>query len=199
MVGQIRSGGDTSLRHVVAVTDDPAPDEHAYRDLLDPPGTAADAALPSTRAAVDPRDDLILVYTSGTTGFPEGARHAHGTLSDVAAMADVMGVGPQDRILTVLPFFHVGGSFMSTMTALVTGASMALVDSFTRASALELLARERCTVVNGVPSHFVMMLAAIEDGSASADLTNARIGFVAGALFRRSWCAASAATSAWTS
>ncbi|OLL71067.1 Long-chain-fatty-acid--CoA ligase [Pseudonocardia sp. Ae168_Ps1] len=164
-----------ALRHVVTLGE-PGPGELRYTDLLDP-----GRDLTGARAAVTPSDDLILVYTSDTTGFPKGARHPHTTLSDVAAMAGVMGVHAGDRILTQFPFFHVGGSFLSTMTVLVTGASMVCVEHFTGEGALEEISRERCTVVNGVPSHFVMMLSAMEAGAA-VDTASVRVGFVAGAL-----------------
>jgi fatty-acyl-CoA synthase len=144
-----------------------------YGELLRAPG-------PAPAADVDPSDDLILVYTSGTTGFPKGARHAHTTLSDVAAMAGLMGITSDDRILAHMPNFHVGGAFMSVMTAVVTGASMAELAVFSADAALRLIETERCTVINGVPSHFVMILGEVE--RVGADVSSARVGWIAGAM-----------------
>jgi len=174
--GELTSAALPALRHLVAVGD--GSDATPYQQLLERP--ADEATRRSARSAVRADDDLILVYTSGTTGFPKGARHTHTTLPDIAAMANHMGITREDRILAHMPFFHVGGAFLSVMTALVTGCSLVCVDVFSGESALRTIEGERCTVVNGVPSHFVMMLSEIDN--VRADLSSARVGWIAGAM-----------------
>lgn len=168
------------LKHVVRLA--PAESGPAtYGALL---GEGRDqSALAARKKEVKETDDVILVYTSGTTGFPKGARHDHSKLSDVRAMADLMKVTANDRILAHMPNFHVGGAFLSIATSLLTGAAQVCVETFDARNALELIARERCTVVNGVPSHFIMMLSELRNRK--YDLSSSRIGWIAGAMIPR--------------
>ena len=83
-------------------------------------GHAAAAARPR---ACEP-GDLLLVYTSGTTGEPKGAMHtAAGMQANVAAAIAVQGLDAQSRVLSVLPLFHVGGLCIQTLPALAAGGA----------------------------------------------------------------------------
>ncbi len=71
--------------------------------------------------------DLLLVYTSGTTGEPKGAMHTQaGMLANLEAAQQVQGLTDADRVLAVLPMFHVGGLCIQTLPALAAGASVNL-------------------------------------------------------------------------
>jgi fatty-acyl-CoA synthase len=72
-------------------------------------------------------DDLLLVYTSGTTGEPKGALHTqHGMLANIAIALAVQGLTAADRVLAVLPLFHVGGLCIQVLPALAAGAAIKL-------------------------------------------------------------------------
>lgn len=78
--------------------------DDAYEPLL-----AGSAPLPPLDD-IDPDDTCLVLYTSGTTGFPKGAELTHRSLlSGSAALQDLMPMGPPDRNLVALPLFHVGG------------------------------------------------------------------------------------------
>ena len=67
----------------------------------------------------------MIVYTSGTTGRPKGAVLTYAALQANAAMSHHMhAMTGADHVLTVLPFFHVGGLNIQTTPALLCGASV---------------------------------------------------------------------------
>jgi acyl-CoA synthetase (AMP-forming)/AMP-acid ligase II len=71
---------------------------------------------------VDADAPLLLVYTSGTTGLPKGAVHTQaGVLANARASAWAHGFVPGDKVLSVLPLFHVGGLCIQTLPALLAG------------------------------------------------------------------------------
>ncbi|MBN3779005.1 AMP-binding protein [Burkholderia sp. Ac-20345] len=124
------------------------PDTPEYRDA---------AELRSLQ--VTPEDTLLIQYTSGTTSFPKGVLLSHrNMLTNAAASAMRIGVRPDDRYLSVRPFFHVAGTTMSLLVALVTGACLLSVPSFDVAQVLTLLDEEHCTLTSGNDTIFLMMM-----------------------------------------
>ena len=77
------------------------------------------------------KGDLLLVYTSGTTGQPKGALHtAAGMQANAVAAIAAQHLTARDRVLSVLPLFHVGGLCIQTLPALVVGAKLSLLPRF---------------------------------------------------------------------
>jgi fatty-acyl-CoA synthase len=71
--------------------------------------------------------DLLLVYTSGTTGEPRGALHtASGMAANARAAIAVQAFGTATRCLAVLPMFHVGGLCIQLLPALLAGSAIRL-------------------------------------------------------------------------
>jgi crotonobetaine/carnitine-CoA ligase len=76
-------------------------------------------------------DMAQIIYTSGTTGFPKGVIHAHKDFTLTGeAFTLCAGIGPEDRVMTILPLFHANASYYSTMGALAAGASLILLPRF---------------------------------------------------------------------
>jgi fatty-acyl-CoA synthase len=126
---------------------------------FDPPkGSAFDALL--TRARGDGRNPhtdlscpLLIVYTSGTTGRPKGAVLRQEALLWNAVMSQHMhGLTSSDHILTVLPFFHVGGLNIQTTPALQHGATVTIHPRFTPDATFAAIARDRPTLTVLVPA-----------------------------------------------
>ncbi|MFB4304512.1 class I adenylate-forming enzyme family protein [Actinomadura sp. GTD37] len=117
------------------------------------------AGLEAARAAVDPDDPLMILYTSGTTGRPKGAVITHGSiLASARAQADHFSITGADVLLGHLPFNHVGGITCTIMAALVGGASVALLPAFSPDGALTAIERHRVTFLGAVPTMYVLML-----------------------------------------
>ncbi len=75
--------------------------------------------------------DILLVYTSGTTGEPKGAMHTTaGLAANIEAAVDAQGLSATSRVLSVLPLFHVGGLCIQTLPALAVGAAVRLQSRF---------------------------------------------------------------------
>ena len=112
--------------------------------------------------AVDMRRDepAVLLYTSGTTGFPKGATLTHGNVVfDNYAGAHHMGVRRDDRLLLFLPLFHVFGQNAIMNTAFTAGATVALHRRFVPDRILDAIARQHATTFFAVPTIFINLLA----------------------------------------
>jgi fatty-acyl-CoA synthase len=127
-------------------------------DFVPPRGSAFDALLTLARGdGRNPQTDLtcplLIVYTSGTTGRPKGAVLRQEALLWNGVMSQHMhGLTSGDHVLTVLPFFHVGGLNIQTTPALHFGATVTIHPRFTPDTTLATIARERPTLTVLVPA-----------------------------------------------
>lgn len=135
---------------------------HVY--TLDASGTGSlmDAAseCKETFQTVQSRpDDLAaILYTSGTTGRSKGAMLSHSNLSSNAlTLKAYWGWRADDVLLHMLPIFHVHGLFVASHGALLAGAKMIWLPRLDIEQALHYL--PRCTVMMGVPTYYVRLLA----------------------------------------
>jgi fatty-acyl-CoA synthase len=113
----------------------------------------AQAAGDSRNPHIDLSCPLLIVYTSGTTGRPKGAVLRQEALLWNGVMSQHMhGLNPDDHVLTVLPFFHVGGLNIQTTPALHYGATVTILSRFTPDAALAAIARDRPTLTVLVPA-----------------------------------------------
>ena len=110
----------------------------------------------SDRAAPDhasAQATALLVATSGTTSRPKIAMHTQANLlANMRIAAEVQRMTPDDRVLTVLPLFHVGGLCIQTLPALFAGAQVVLHPRFTPEATFEALQAHRPTLTLQVPA-----------------------------------------------
>ncbi len=137
------------------------------------PTTGAAEREGSAAGAVGADDAVLMVYTSGTTGRPKGAIHSqrslfHTVLNGVAQQD----LTADDRVLTVLPLFHVGGLNIQTLPALHVGATVQLQRRFDPGDCLEAIADYRPTQTLFVPA--VMQAVLAHPDSASVDFGSLR-------------------------
>ncbi len=147
------AGADDELRsRVVAprivVVDAPTlPGEQSYADLT------STGRMP-TPSPQDPETLAVLLYTAGTSGRPRAAMLPHRALLanvEQAASLTPPPLGPDDRVLGVLPMFHVYGLNAVLGQALRQMACVVLADRFDAARTLDLVQRERVTNVPIAP------------------------------------------------
>jgi crotonobetaine/carnitine-CoA ligase len=129
------------------------PDALIIADLLrDTP-----VELPPTR--VDIEDDLMMLFTSGTTARPKAVQLTHAN----AIFAGIFGaqawkVVPEDRHFIVLPLFHVNGQFISVMPTLTAGATLVMAEQFSATKYMEQARRHRTTTSSLVAATVNMIL-----------------------------------------
>src|SRR5213083_3280528 len=121
-------------------------------------GTTPFAALlatdaPAPEVTINPARDLaVLPYSSGTTGFPKGVMLTHRNLvANLLQTAWVHHVAEQDRIIAVLPFFHIYGMQVVLNLALWRGATLVTMPKFELEPFLGTLQRHRITRAFVVP------------------------------------------------
>ena len=92
---------------------------------------AARVRLPLPAGGRHAAGDLMLVYTSGTTGRPKGAIHtAAGMEANARAAIATQGLDARTRALAVLPLFHVGGLCIQVLPTLAAGGRVRLHPRF---------------------------------------------------------------------
>jgi fatty-acyl-CoA synthase len=134
------------LRRVVLLEGEAAGVER-WADL---PTDLDDAVLDGLEAAVSPWDWATIFFTSGTTAQAKAVVHCHAALATSGArIADVVGIGPDDAWWGHMPLFWSGGFVIGALASIGGGGRIVLQESVDAASALELLERERCTVMAG--------------------------------------------------
>lgn len=96
----------------------------------------------------------VLLYTSGTTGFPKGVMLTHGNLiSNAGACMKVMNLSGMDRILLFLPLFHSFSFTVCVILPIYAGASIVLLRSVKPFSGvIKSIFRERITFFVAIPA-----------------------------------------------
>jgi fatty-acyl-CoA synthase len=109
---------------------------------------------------VAPSSTAMVLYTSGTTGRPKGAELTHRGLTNNARLAfEAGGIGPGDVEINPMPLFHVGGSVLFTLGPVQATATQVLMSRFSPAVELELIEAHRVTLLCGVPTMLMALLA----------------------------------------
>ncbi|HEY0345534.1 MAG TPA: long-chain fatty acid--CoA ligase [Solirubrobacteraceae bacterium] len=104
-------------------------------------------------------DTAVILYTSGTTGRPKGAELTHDNLRrNVEVAVGLFDMGADDTIFAGLPLFHSFGQTCTMNAAIYGGATITLLPRFDPGRALEIIARDRCTVFEGVPTMYGALL-----------------------------------------
>jgi len=110
--------------------------------------------------AAGPRDDLAVMYTSGTTSRPKGVRVTHANyLFAGETVAAGLRLTDADRFLVVLPLFHANAQYYSTMSTLVSGGTIVLARRFTASGFADLAIRHEATVASLFAAPIRMILA----------------------------------------
>jgi len=142
------------LTHVVVLGEEVPAGAIAFADFL-APAVGKPVPVPTCR----PDDPLLIQYTSGTTSFPKGAVLSHrNMLWDAYSAGRFFGLRSGERYFSPRPFFHVAGSTLAIVASLQHLACLISCERYEPGDALRLMAQERCTLMSGNDTIFLMLL-----------------------------------------
>ncbi|WP_411091870.1 4-coumarate--CoA ligase family protein [Streptomyces sp. 049-1] len=120
-----------------------------HRSLIDMLASTA----PEPRIAIDPAEDVAaLPYSSGTTGTPKGVMLTHRQIAtNLAQLEPLMPAAPGDRVLAVLPFFHIYGLTALMNAPLRLGATVVVLPRFDLEQFLAAIQNHRITSLYVAP------------------------------------------------
>ncbi len=127
----------------IALLDQALPGAAHLRELAAQAPTSELPALPSADTT------CLMIYTSGTTGFPKGVMHSQRNfvLSGEASVQRVS-IQADDRVMIVLPLFHVNALMYSAAGAIAAGAAIIVVPKFSASGFWNIAADGGATIVN---------------------------------------------------
>jgi acyl-CoA synthetase (AMP-forming)/AMP-acid ligase II len=167
-LGGVRNPGVPSLRSVIDAVD-------LRKGALAQSEGAGDDLVREMGAQVTPADDLVIMFTSGSSGRAKGCIHTHGSaIRGVLTSLPSRGVRSDDRLYLPMPLFWTGGFGMGLLTALISGCALITEAIPEPERTLELLSESRVTLFRGWPDQAVKL--AQHPRFAEADLSSLRPG-----------------------
>ena len=139
---------------LVALGDDPGPGRTTLGDFM------ASGSLNEPQVEVEPQWPSMIMYTSGTTGFPKGVIYSHHAYLNVAAGLCLEGnLSHDDVTLVSLPMFHNAGLNATTLPTLLLGGTVVIMPKgFDPAAVLASVSRFGATMTMWVPTMLAMLI-----------------------------------------
>jgi long-chain acyl-CoA synthetase len=118
-----------------------------------------------TPEACVPGDDAIIIYTSGTTGKPKGCLLTHGNIiANARQIGDWLKFSADDRLLTIMPLFHMNAVSVTTMSALYAAGSTVVSPKFSGSKFWNIVSDYQITSFGSVATMLSMLLNKYPDG-----------------------------------
>ncbi len=164
--GEVTSERLPKLRHLVlvgatppALLEQPGWRPLTFREVAGAGMAVSAEALAERQASIKPNDPAMILYTSGTTGFPKGAVLTHYNLTNQAmAVASRLKLERGSRSCVMVPFFHVFGCVGYTLAGLYLGGTIHPLLAYDPLKAMQIISSERCNFSGGVPTMLLAML-----------------------------------------
>jgi len=151
--GALRAREFPELERVVVLGDKGYPGTSSWDEMLQQGHDIPQEDLQRRHEQVDPDGTALMMYTSGTTGFPKGVMHSHCIQRNLVDIANRVGYRSDDTTLVNWPLFHIGGLYIGPLFSVVCGSRMVLTTLFDPAESLRLIEQERVTRIWGFDTH----------------------------------------------
>jgi fatty-acyl-CoA synthase len=179
--GSLHSEKLPCLRNVVFIGEETPAGMFNFSVIKELGSEVPDSELAAVEASLDCHDTINMQYTSGTTGFPKGVMLTHyNVVNNGFAIGECMKFTDRDRLCIPVPFFHCFGCVLGVMVCVTHGSAMVPVETFDPLKVLQIIEKERCTAVHGVPTMFIAELEHPE--FSKFDLSSMRTGIMAGSV-----------------
>jgi long-chain acyl-CoA synthetase len=126
-------------------------------------GTRQAVPLPPTDITL--ADEAIIIYTSGTTGKPKGCLLTHGNLiANARQISQWLQFTKDDRLLTIMPLFHMNAVSVTTMSSLYAGGSTVVSPRFSASRFWKVISDYEITSFGSVATMLSMLLSTYPEG-----------------------------------
>jgi len=145
-------------------------------------GMVASSSSVSPSVNIEGEDEAILFYTLGVLGKNKGIVHTHASfISILLEVVPRLELERDDVVLGLLPFNYLMGFGLVVLIPVMKGATIAILPHFSSKSVLETVAREKATMLMGVPASFNALAMIDEETIKSYDLSSLRAVLSSGA------------------
>jgi len=170
----LRPRGFPELRRVVVLGSGREPGTISWAEMLEQGEAVPLEDVRRRHREVDPDATTLMLYTSGTTGFPKGVMHCHNIQRNVVDIANRLGYRCDDVVLMNWPLFHVVGLYLGPLLCVIAGTRTVMTTTFDPAESLRLVAQERVTRIWGFDTQLNALASHPE--RESTDLSSLRTG-----------------------
>jgi HIP---CoA ligase len=164
-----------SLDHTILLSGEPDDAAIGWDAFVARGQAVSEVDLDARVASIGADDPSDVVFTSGTTGSPKGVVMTHAqTLRAYLDWCDWADLRPGDRYLIANPFFHIFGYKAGCLACLMRGATIFPLAVFDAGVVLEMVERERISVLPGPPTIYHSILD--HPDRAKRDISSLRVG-----------------------
>lgn len=157
--GQLALARLPHLRHVIAIGENSVSGCSSFTELLKSGAAVPPERLVQAETEVQPEDDALIQFTSGTTALPKGALlYQNAMLRGAYYNNEFLGANEGVQFFSPQPFYHVGGSIQVMLGPVVNGCTLIVQPYFDPADALRLMEEYQCTVTMGHQPHWIEYL-----------------------------------------
>jgi long-chain acyl-CoA synthetase len=125
----------------------------------------AETSADSSPSDINLNTEAIIIYTSGTTGKPKGCLLTHGNLiANARQISQWLSFTENDRLLTIMPLFHMNAVSVTTMSALYAGGSTVVSPKFSASRFWQIISDYQITSFGSVATMLSMLLTTYPEG-----------------------------------
>ncbi|MFM1920328.1 MAG: hypothetical protein RLZZ303_1962, partial [Candidatus Hydrogenedentota bacterium] len=145
-----------TIREVLVIGDAPTGTQ-SYSCYTGEDRPHMDAALAERVASVTDTDEVLLMYTSGSTGKPKGVLQTQRAIvENIRVETEYMGFNEEGRVLLHFPINHVAADVEIGFGTIFAGGTLIIMDAFDPLASLEMIEKERVTLLGQVPVMYLM-------------------------------------------